>query len=209
MTFNEYILDWWQNFIGEAANDTCDELMRKWIDKKESRSDHIFEPAPNSREWLLSNVTDSDEIYRAYFGYGSGKAHKDIPNTDLLLTEMFTQAVQWPDGSQASLPSFAGDFVSDMAYHAAGYTMSDSFFEDLCKNGCISGIIGLLVYNSDCKQLYCDHIDDMEDFKQQLEESLGEPITNRHKLPHYTFMCWLCYEELAHAIAENLWPGKF
>ena len=61
------------------------------------------------------------------------------------------------------------------------------------------------------KDLYPDveHIDDMEGFKEDFEDELGMPITNKEGLPHYTFMCWLCYEELAHRIAQELWPDKF
>lgn len=70
-----------------------------------------------------------------------------------------------------------------------------SFFKDLQHGGCISGLIGEFIYNSDCKEFYIRHIDALKDFKQELEDELGEPIKNRHGVPHYVFMCWLCFEE--------------
>jgi hypothetical protein len=66
--------------------------------------------------------------------------------------------------------------------------------EDVMIGGCISGIVGEFIYHSDCKQFYIQHIDELEDMKQELEEEYG-PISNRHKQPHYTFIVWLCFEE--------------
>jgi hypothetical protein len=70
-----------------------------------------------------------------------------------------------------------------------------AFLEDLQKSGCISGMIGDFVYNSDCKEFYIQYMDELEQMKEDLEDSLGEPVTDRNKLPHYTFLCWLCFEE--------------
>ena len=70
-----------------------------------------------------------------------------------------------------------------------------SFFEDLQHGGCQSGMIGDFIYNSDCKRFYIEHIDDLEEMKEDLESQLGEPIKDRNSLPHYTFLCWLCFEQ--------------
>jgi hypothetical protein len=70
-----------------------------------------------------------------------------------------------------------------------------SFLEDLQKNGCIYGMISELVYNSDCRKFYIQHLDDLENIRYEIEDSLGESVKNRHRLPHYTFVCWLCFEE--------------
>jgi hypothetical protein len=100
--------------------------------------------------------------------------------------------------------SYVDDFVQDIAYHMEGYGDAKGFFEDLAYGGCVSGMIGMFIYNSDCKKFYIDHIDDMENFKSELEEELGEPIKNTRELPHYTFMCWLCYEEFARYLSDTL-----
>jgi hypothetical protein len=49
------------------------------------------------------------------------------------------------------------------------------------------------------------HIDDMENFISDMEDEIGEPIANRYELPHYTFVCWVCYEELAYRIYTELY----
>lgn len=79
-----------------------------------------------------------------------------------------------------------------------------SFFNDLQHGGCISGMIGEFIYHADCKDFYIKHIDALESFKEELEEQIGEVITNRHSQPHYTFMCWLCFEEYCYVLYRNI-----
>ena len=70
-----------------------------------------------------------------------------------------------------------------------------SYFEDLQRGGCMSGMVSEFIYNSDCKDFYIIYIDDLEEIKTDLEDSIGDPIKNRYNLPHYTFVCWLTFEE--------------
>ncbi|MEO6175357.1 MAG: hypothetical protein ABIP27_09430 [Flavobacterium circumlabens] len=79
-----------------------------------------------------------------------------------------------------------------------------SFLEDLQKSGCISGMIGEFIYHNDCKVFYIKHLEDLENIKNDLEDSYAEPIANRYKSPHYTFMCWLCFEEYCYNIYSNV-----
>lgn len=78
-----------------------------------------------------------------------------------------------------------------------------SFLEDLARGGCMSGMIGEFVYHHDCKDFYIEHLDDLENIRYEIEGSLGEAVKNRHRLPHYTFLCWLCFEEYANDIYRN------
>lgn len=101
--------------------------------------------------------------------------------------------------------SFIDDFNSIIESHAANYDgkakeQLKRFFEDLQHGGCISGMIGKFIYHNDCKNFYVNHIDDLEEYKTDLEDSIGEPIKNRHNLPHYTFVCWLCFEEYCYQL---------
>jgi len=82
-----------------------------------------------------------------------------------------------------------------------------SFCEDLQQGGCISGMIGDFVYNKDCKDFYIEHLDEMEQLKTDLEENYGEPIKNRHGVPHYTFMCWLSFEEYCYDLYNNIFEN--
>lgn len=107
--------------------------------------------------------------------------------------------------NENNLYSFAKDFNNIILSHLDNYGKKDkaslkSFFEDLQHGGCISGMIGEFVYHADCKDFYIKHIDDLEEFRTELEEDLGEPIPNRHNTKHYTFVVWLCFEEYCYKI---------
>lgn len=82
-----------------------------------------------------------------------------------------------------------------------------SFLEDVSKGGCQSGMISDFIYHADCKTFYIAHIDDLEEFKEEYEEQIGINIENRQKLPHYTFMCWLTFDEYCYNIYTNLFEN--
>lgn len=106
--------------------------------------------------------------------------------------------------------SFCEAFIDIIVYKTEGYEDSPiGFFNDLQHGGCISGMIGDFIYNSDCKKFYIKHLDDLEEFKSNMEGEFEEPIQNRHKVPHYTFLCWLCFEEFCFTIGRHLYPDEF
>jgi hypothetical protein len=94
--------------------------------------------------------------------------------------------------------------LSDLAsYDGTKKEQLKSFLEDLHNGGCMSGIISEFIYHVDCKKFYIEHLDDLENIREEIEDSLGEPVKNTHRLPHYTFMCWLCFEEYCFDIYRN------
>lgn len=114
--------------------------------------------------------------------------------------------------SNNTVYSFADDFNAIIQREIDGYDGKTkdklkSFFEDLQKAGCISGMISEFIYHSDCKEFYIKHIDDLEEFKTELEEQLGEPIKNRYKTQHYTFVVWLCFEEYCYDLYNVLFEN--
>lgn len=110
--------------------------------------------------------------------------------------------------------TFAQSFIDIINRKAEDYDQQGEqknnlkgFFEDLGKGGCISGMIAEFIYHADCKNFYIEHIDDLEEFKRDLDDSIGEAVKNRHNLPHYTFICWLAFEEFAYNIYTNLFEN--
>ncbi len=86
--------------------------------------------------------------------------------------------------------------LSDLtSYDGTKKEQLKSFLEDLQNGGCISGMISEFIYHADCKKFYIQHLEDLENIREEIEDSLGEAVKNRHRLPHFTFMCWLCFEE--------------
>jgi hypothetical protein len=51
-----------------------------------------------------------------------------------------------------------------------------AFLEDMQRNGCISGMVSQFIYHADCRKFYIEHLDDLEDIRKEMEDSLGEGI---------------------------------
>lgn len=202
MTFKEYVLDWFHQLVEEHYTD------------KEWQADLFHQLGYNETEYLdegvsiydfLLEMSDENEIYEALFGYEAKvKTLDDLPDTEGFLTRMLQEVGK----DYIKEYDFADELLEDMAGHCVNYTNPTGFFQDLQCGGCASGIIGMFIYHSDCKDFYINHIDSMEDFVEELEDELGSPIQNETKMPHYTFICWVCYEELAFRIANELWDGE-
>lgn len=202
MTFKEYVLDWFHQLVEEHYTD------------KEWQADLLHQLSYNETEYLdegvsiydfLLEMSDENEIYEALFGYEAKvKTLDDLPDTEGFLTRMFQEVGK----DYIKEYDFADELLEDMAGHCVNYTNPTGFFQDLQCGGCASGMIGMFIYHSDCKDFYINHIDSMEDFVEEFEDELGSPIKNETNMPHYTFICWVCYEELAFRIANELWDGE-
>lgn len=95
---------------------------------------------------------------------------------------------------------FDAIILSNISNYGKDKEALKGFFNDLQNGGCQSGFINEFIYNDSCKEFYIKHIDSLEDFKTEMEEQIGESIKNRLELPHYTFMCWLCFEEYCYQV---------
>lgn len=106
--------------------------------------------------------------------------------------------------------SFVNDFNEIILDQVEGYGKNKkalkSFLEDMQKGGCMTGIIGDFVYHHDCKEFYIKNIEDLEEFKMELEDQIGH-IENRHKIVNYTFVVWLCFEEYCYNLYNNIFEG--
>ena len=201
-TFKEYVLDWFHQLVEEHYTD------------KEWQADLFHQLGYNEAEYLdegvsiydfLLEMSDENEIYEALFGYEAKvKTLDDLPDTEGFLTRMFQEVGK----DYIKEYDFANELLEDMAGYCFNYANPAGFFQDLQCGGCASGMIGMFIYHSDCKDFYINHIDSMEDFVEELEDELGSPIKNEAKMPHYTFICWVCYEEHAFRIANELWDGE-
>lgn len=211
-TFDEYVLSWWKEFLNSIDNATAQHIMEnEFLEKEEDISDYLAYDdceVHTCKEWLELQ-DDALTIYKKFFGYGVNKTYHNLPTTESFLVDLFIQAARWYDWSDDEQPSFAREFCFEMAGKAAGYTEPMTYFSDLQHGGCQSGMVGMLIYNSDCKKIYIEHIEDMEQYIEQIEEETGAPLKNEKRLPHYTFVCWVCFEELGHTIAQQLYPDEF
>lgn len=204
MTLKEYVLDWFHQLVEEHYTD------------KEWQADLFHQLGYNEAEYLdegvsiydfLLEMSDENEIYESLFGYSAKvKDLDDLPDTYGFLKDMFYEVGK----DLIKKYDFAEVLLQDMAEFGDSYVNPIGFFEDLQNGGCQSGMIGMFIYNNDCKRFYIDHIDDMDSFVEDLGEELGAPVTPGSDVFHrYVWVCWLCYEELAFKIARELWEDKF
>lgn len=192
--FKDYIEDWFRNWL-EEHEDQADFFQDVFY-----AMGYTFEDLGEDSHLDFLLELSADDIYDKLL-----TVHQivdDQPDLLKFLVEMFKQAV--PDKEK----EFVDEFVEDMAEHAEGYNSPLGFFQDLT-HGCQSGLIGMLIYNTDCLKIYGRYANDMETFKEEIEQELGLPIHNKSGVPYYTFVCWFCYEELGFQIARNLFEDKF
>lgn len=202
-TFEQYVINWWTKYIKDHQDDSK-RLMELFIGEEETIEDYLDE-GETPYDWLMAKgEEEAEEIYEHFFGYRADRSilADDLPDTEAFLIGMFKQAY-------TEKYDFVDELIEDMAGHAEGYDTPYGFFHDLSYGGCSSGMIGMFIYHADCKRFYIQHIDDLEEFVEDFEEEVGEPIRNDKRQPHYTFICWLCYEELAYNIARTLYPESF
>ncbi|WP_456440816.1 DUF7222 domain-containing protein [Psychroserpens sp.] len=78
----------------------------------------------------------------------------------------------------------------------------EDFFSDLQQHGCISGMISPLIYYKDTHQFFDDYYSEIEQLREDTEDSLGEPIQIKGDLKNT--LAWFAFEETAYQMSLNL-----
>ena len=95
---------------------------------------------------------------------------------------------------------------SAVALEIIDHTTSDdevrSFLSDLFQHGCISGMVGSLIYYHDTHKFFETHYDEIELIRQGYEETTGEPLIIKDDLKNR--LAWFAFDETAYKLAEEL-----
>ena len=75
------------------------------------------------------------------------------------------------------------------------------FVCDLAQYGCISGMINGLVWYTDTHRFYDKHYHEIEELREDFEESVGVPLSIKGDLKNA--LAWLAFEEVACRIASD------
>lgn len=202
--FNDYVVNWWQELVDNHADDDkwCSDMME---DMEYTPASDYLDEDEKPYDFLMA-LDNGTTIFEKVFGYESTvNLGDDKISTEVFIEDLLKQAAE----PYIKEYDFAQELITDMAGHCVGYETPLGFFKDLATGGCSSGMVGMFIYHSDCKRFYIDHIDSMENYLEDLEDEMGEPIRNRDHQPRYTWLCWLCYEELGYNIARNLFEDEF
>lgn len=207
--FEEYVLRWFHDYLVEHEED--EELFftmfNTLVDRNED--DSVFDWLDENQtvgDYLMNNI-EADVIYDKLFCNEGRCGFVDIPSHQDFVLAILKYAVE-----ELGLDKydFVSEFIEDMVDHILCYDRPRGFFHDLTYGGCASGMVGMLIYNSDCLKLYGKYADSMEEYKEDLEEEIGVIRQEKeHRIVHYVWMCWLCYEEIALSIARFLYEEEF
>lgn len=205
--FEEYVTSWFHEYI-ENHKDNEDLMLSLFNaicprEEGDSLSDWLDEDQTIC-DWLMD--CSAEDIYSSLFGWSSVGCFDDMPDTEGFVAEMLKDTCKRLDLYRYE---FTDEFIEDMACHITNYDNPLGFFQDLQNGGCASGMIGMLIYNSDCLALYGKYANDMEEFREELEDEIGSPIERDRNIRHYVWICWLCYEELGFQIARYLFEDEF
>lgn len=98
--------------------------------------------------------------------------------------------------------SIARDVLGTVLYDATNDAEVETWFKDLLSHGCSSGMISHLIYYKDTHAFFDKHYDEIEDLRNDFEESIGAPLEIKHDLKN--FLAWFAFEQIAHQLAEKL-----
>ena len=204
MTFKEYTLNWFRELVEDHKDD--EEWNEDLFTQLGYNKLEYLDEGETCHDFLIA-MSDENEIYESIFGCNSKVGCvDDLPDTYGFLENMFYEIGK----NLIKEYDFVEELLIDMIRECECYDNPIGFFKDLQEGGCVSGMIGMFIYNSDCKEFYIDHIDSMDYFVEDLGKELGQPLTPGSEVVHrYVWVCWLCYEELAFKIARELWEDEF
>ncbi len=77
-----------------------------------------------------------------------------------------------------------------------------TFFSDLLQFGCISGMVGSLIYYTNTHQFFDKYYDEIEELRNDWEDSVGEPLQIKNDLKNT--LAWFGFEETARQLADEL-----
>ena len=76
-----------------------------------------------------------------------------------------------------------------------------SFFSDLLNYGCVTGMVGSLIYFKDTHAFFDTHYYQIEEIREEWEDSIGEPIRINGDLKNT--LAWFAFEEVAYKMANE------
>ncbi len=70
------------------------------------------------------------------------------------------------------------------------------FFHDLLNYGCVSGMIGSLIYYSDTEKFFETHYHEIMELKEDYEQSTGEVMQIPNQLKNH--LAWFAFEQVTY-----------
>lgn len=77
-----------------------------------------------------------------------------------------------------------------------------NWFENLFAHGCVSGMVGPLIYYTDTHSFFDRHYSEIEGLREQYEADTGHALVIDGDLKNY--LAWFAFEQVAHEISVDL-----
>lgn len=102
------------------------------------------------------------------------------------------------------LKKYVAEYMLDELdeYNGTQKQQAQSWYNDLMRGGCQSGMIRSLIYYHDTHEFYDKFYDDIEELRLEIEQSIGESLKPEGDLKNW--YAWLGFEETARKIADEL-----
>ena len=81
------------------------------------------------------------------------------------------------------------------------HTIKD-FFNDLLNHGCVSGMIGRLVFYNQTEKFFDEHYHEIMELKEDFEASTGQPMTIPYHLKNH--LAWFGFEQTAYYLVNKI-----
>lgn len=97
-----------------------------------------------------------------------------------------------------ALREYVIDYIKD------GYQPQERayFISDILKSGCVSGVVGELIYYRDTHAFFDRFYNEIEELRQEWEENTGEAIRIKDNLKND--LAWFGFEETIYQLANEL-----
>lgn len=89
-----------------------------------------------------------------------------------------------------------------VAIEALEYDEIKNFFSDMMNHGCITGMVGSLIYYADTNAFFDTHYSQIEDLRSYFEDEMGGKIKIIGDLKNT--LAWFGFEETAYKMAQEL-----
>ena len=102
------------------------------------------------------------------------------------------------------LNDYPQSIKAEVAEEALEHEDPQTFFKDLLQHGCISGMVTKLIYYKDTHDFYDKHYTEIEELREEYEESTGECLPIKNDLKN--FLAWFAFEQVAYRLVSGIEP---
>jgi len=88
-----------------------------------------------------------------------------------------------------------------VALESLEYDEIKNFFSDLLNHGCVTGMVGSLIYYSDTHAFFDTHYDQIEELRNEYEENTGMALPIKYNLKNH--LAWFGFEETAYKMVNE------